>query len=389
MSNSAKLQAIIEEQNQVFIARRDEIWAAWCALLTSEHMFLLGPWGVAKSMLINDIVRRISGAKLFDYLMFKDTARTELTGPLNIEKLQQGSYQFILKDGIAEAHIVFLDEMWKANSGVLNSGLGMMNERKLRNGTAGVVDVPLISLFAASNELPESEEVYAVYDRILFRMQVRDLDSNSDFLKLIQSEPVLNGNPTTLSLDELRGLQATVNKVVIPEPVQFKIVELRHEMKNQGIFIYPRRWLKGIKAVRANAFLSGRMTAELEDLEIFQHILWETPEQIAKVRQTIFGMANPVRMEIVAILDKAESAYQEIVRIDNLSKSGNEVPDKDVIMVEHQQKIKRLTKELKDLVATRKMSDNTEAEAKAVLVKVQRLNRQAAETALGLEPEHA
>ena len=58
--------------------------------------------------------------------------------------------------------------MFKANSAILNSLLTILNERKFDNGNQRV-EVPLMAVVAASNELPDNEELDALYDRFLIR----------------------------------------------------------------------------------------------------------------------------------------------------------------------------------------------------------------------------
>ena len=60
--------------------------------------------------------------------------------------------------------MAFLDEIFKANSAILNSLLTILNERRFDNGKTRQV-IPLLAVVAASNELPESEELDALYDR--------------------------------------------------------------------------------------------------------------------------------------------------------------------------------------------------------------------------------
>ena len=52
----------------------------------------------------------------------------------------------------------------------------MLNERRFNNGSQ-VVQVPLISLFAASNEVPSSDNLDAIFDRFLLRVHSDNLDS--------------------------------------------------------------------------------------------------------------------------------------------------------------------------------------------------------------------
>ncbi len=69
------------------------------------------------------------------------------------------------------AEVAFVDEIFKANSAILNALLTILNERLFDNGNQRL-QAPLLCLVGASNELPESEELDALYDRFLVRRTV-------------------------------------------------------------------------------------------------------------------------------------------------------------------------------------------------------------------------
>lgn len=72
--------------------------------------------------------------------------------------------------------MAFIDEIFKANSAILNALLTLLNERLFDNGNERL-EAPLLCLVGASNELPESEELDALYDRFLIRRQVAQVSS--------------------------------------------------------------------------------------------------------------------------------------------------------------------------------------------------------------------
>lgn len=267
---------------------------------------------MAKSMICVDVTRRIEGASLFTHLMTKDTTRSELFGPPSIKALEEGRYEYITTGRLAESDLAFLDECFKSSSAVLNSLLTAINERQFDNGGQRVT-IPLMSLFTASNELPQGEELAALYDRILLRYYVRDLDSDSDFMKLLVKEPHLNGSPTVLTADELDELQGKVSAVKIPEAILEKIVTLRSKLRTEaGITASPRRWLSALKLVRAQAVLAERDTAIEDDLEILQHCLWDTLDEKTKVAAVVLGTVNPTNVQALALVDQADDAHQKV-----------------------------------------------------------------------------
>ena len=145
------------------------------AAIAGEHMVLIGPPGTAKSAVIRAFSKLID-AKYFEYLLTRFSEPNELFGPVDIQGFRQGSYRRVTTGMLPEAEIVFLDEAFKANSAILNSLLTLLNERRFNNG-ATVTRVPLISLFAASNEVPGSDNLDAIFDRFLLRVHSDNLDS--------------------------------------------------------------------------------------------------------------------------------------------------------------------------------------------------------------------
>src|SRR5882757_9552149 len=150
----SKLARIREELKQMFLERADLIDGALAALLSSHHLLIIGPPGTAKSMLADELCRRIEGANYFQWLLTRFTTPEELFGAVSLKALEQDDYRRLTTQKLPEAHIAFLDEVFKASSSILNTILTLMNERRFHNGRE-VAPVPLLTLFAAANELPE------------------------------------------------------------------------------------------------------------------------------------------------------------------------------------------------------------------------------------------
>lgn len=338
-----KIRAIMDEQNTLFVDRAEAIRVLWLAVASRQHAFFLGIPGVSKTMLIEDLARRIVGANFFSYLMRKETTASEVFGPPSMSALRNDQFIIVTKGKLPEAHFGFLDEIWKSSSAALNGFLTIANERKFDRGD-GRIDVPLISLFAASNELPQGEELAAIYDRFLLRLQVNDLE-DEDFRTLLLREPCLNGKPTTVSLDEIYKLHEVVNAVKIPDSVKEKVVELRSRIRGEAQITFgPRRWLQGLSVVRANAVFSGRDEATEDDLEVYQHILWDTLEEQSKTRRVILSTINPMNMRFLELVDAAEEAYREVKK-EVESQSANV----QAVALNRQGELVKITKELKVL----------------------------------------
>src|SRR3990172_9223884 len=170
MSAPEQLRCIRDELAQTFLERSEVIDGALAALLAGQHVLLIGPPGTAK------------------WLLTKFTTPEELFGAVSLRALENDEYRRVTTHKLPEAHIAFLDEVFKANSSILNSILTLMNERRFHNGR-DPIDVPLITLFGASNELPEEDELQALYDRFLLRFVVGYVKEDFRFLRMLEAAP--------------------------------------------------------------------------------------------------------------------------------------------------------------------------------------------------------
>src|SRR5499433_2042197 len=171
-----KLQALERELTASLIERDEVVRASLVALLAEQHLVILGPPGTGKSALVTELARRISpqngaGLRNFTYLMTRFTTPEELFGPVSVAGLKRDEYRRITTGRLVEAELVFLDEIFKAGSAILNSLLKVANERVFNNG-AQEAPVPLISMFGASNEMPQGNDLEALWDRFLLRLRV-------------------------------------------------------------------------------------------------------------------------------------------------------------------------------------------------------------------------
>src|SRR5258705_4251291 len=212
MTAQEKLKRIREELKQTFLERADLIDGALAALLSAHHLLIIGPPGTAKCMLADGLCRRIEGADYFQWLLNRFTTTEEIFGAVSLKALEQDDYRRVTARKLAEAHIAFLDEIFKSNSSILNAILTLINERLFHNGKE-VARVPLLTLFGASNELPEDDELMALYDRFLLRFVVGYIAEDFRFLRMLQAAPA--AERTTLTLAELGAMQSEARALPI------------------------------------------------------------------------------------------------------------------------------------------------------------------------------
>src|SRR5262245_4896693 len=154
---------------QHFLDKQEIIRLLIVCAVAGEHMILVGPPGTAKSAIIRMFARLID-ARYFEYLLTRFTEPNELFGPVDIAAFRAGTYQRRTEGMLPESEIVFLDEVFKSNSAILNSLLTILNERRFSSG-AHQQQVPLIALYGATNEVPNDDALAAIFDRFLLRVK--------------------------------------------------------------------------------------------------------------------------------------------------------------------------------------------------------------------------
>lgn len=310
LANAASnVRAFRDDLNSAFYERDEEIRALLLALVSREHLLLLGPPGTAKSALANALSGAL-GAVYCSRLLSRLSVYEEVFGPLSLSGLERDEYRRIPTGYLQEAEVAFLDEIFKSNSALLNSFLTILNERTYTDN--GVTTrVPLEVAIGASNELPEDESLAALYDRFLYRRWVSYLGSrdNRRALLLAKREPTLT---RTLDRADLEVLRAAREEVDLTPVVDLLLDAADTLAREHGIRISDRRLRKSTKAVQANAVLSGRLVAEPEDLLVLADVLWDKPEDRSAVYGVLAKIACPDLDEALRIYDAAVEAYGKV-----------------------------------------------------------------------------
>lgn len=356
-----RLQTIEAEVAGLLLGRDDAVRAALLAILARQHLVLLGPPGTAKSLLVELLAERIAsgaptaggsgapggsggGLRRFVWLMSKFTTPEEIFGPVSVQGLKSDVYRRLTAGKLPEAELVFLDEVFKASSAILNALLTVMNERAFDNGPARV-PVPLISLIGASNELPQGEDLGALWDRFLLRGMVDYVD-DAVFGRLLR---LAAGKvpPTTLAQADLVALQAAAGMLPIPDSIYDALLQLRKDLAAKGIVPSDRRWRQILDLLRAQALLEGRATVDEDDLIVLRDALWQTPEQRGDIARLAARLANPLNARAVELGDQAVSVHT--AAMDKQRDSGLDEEGKMGAAIEAVGKLKRVAGELKRL----------------------------------------
>jgi MoxR-like ATPase len=295
------LQELGRRLTREFLAKDEIIRLLLLSVVAGEHMLIVGPPGTAKSALVRTLAQSLD-ARYFEYLLTRFSEPNELLGPVDIQAFREGSFRRRTEQMLPEAEIAFLDEIFKASSAILNSLLGLLNERRVQIG-AERVDVPLLALFAASNEVPSDDSLAALLDRFLLRVRSQNLEG-FHFQQLLRiglehEKKLLGGRSTTPSgpsgppllsaKDILQLRRELAGRLQFSDEFLSEYKALTAQIRSEGIFLSDRRLIKMLKLCAASALCDGRTEADVSDLFVLKHI-WNTVEQA----DLLAGLVDPV-----------------------------------------------------------------------------------------------
>lgn len=304
------LGAIRTALNATFKERKDAIDCVLVALLSQKNAFLLGPPGTGKSAMVNALCSAIGG-KYFYIMMGKTTSPEELFGQYSIQALREGRNQRDTAGMLPEAHIACLDEVFKASSAVLNNTLTLMNERTFRNGR-DLLKTPLQTVIGASNEIPESEELGALYDRFTLKVKVDYIQQDAEAAAIMFGTDVESAEIPKITLEQLTLAQEAALKLPVPKDIRQALLELRRLIKQEGLQVSDRKWRQAVEVIQAFAHLNGHAEVQEDDLEILEHVLWEKPDQFKTVKRLVSKVSNPVGEQVQKIMDAVQEVFEDI-----------------------------------------------------------------------------
>ena len=332
-----RFEQLLAEMNRGIYEKETEIALSLLAALAGESVILLGPPGVAKSMVARQLKTAFRDAQSFEYLMSRFSTPDEIFGPVSIQKLKTSdTYERAVDGYLPTADVVFLDEIWKAGPAIQNTLLTVINEKLFRNGNREI-HLPLKLLVAASNELPaKGEGLEALWDRFVIRIESRPIRQEKNFRKMlleVKSEERRVKNPTAISAEEYQEWSKEISGIGVGEEVLDSISSIRKSLRavnvdeaaeRRNIYVSDRRWKNIVRLLRASAFMQDRGEVAVCDLLPIYHCLWQEPEERDAIRNIV------VRALFAPFADKLvemKRALAEDIKYHRIRKSPDEGRD--------------------------------------------------------------
>lgn len=316
-----RIEKLIEFLNTGLYEKDEAIRLALLSAVAGESIFFLGPPGTAKSMISSRIHHAFKGTKYFEYLMNEFSTPDEIFGSVKLKGLDEGIYEKNTTGYLPEAHIAFLDEIWKSGPAILNTLLTIINEKKFRNGNK-LEKVPLQILLAASNELPkEKAGLEALYDRFIIRTMVNPVENEKSFFDLCENsgkELVIpeSMKPNLLTIEEVQTWSEKIDGVILTDKIKDVIMEIRRELEvknheknreeKEKFYVSDRRWKKIIHLLKTSAFLCDRTEVDLMDMQLITYCIWNTPKQREEVKSIVKEIVQAHGLECTTAIDDIE-----------------------------------------------------------------------------------
>jgi len=195
-----------------FVELDHAIRALLLGLTAKAHVFLLGPPGTAKSHLAEVICDSLE-LKSFRFLFTDETKHKDIFGIQSIQALKEDKDVLITEGKLPVAEVAYLDEIWKANASVVNMLLWALRDGKFTNG-GQAVKMPLVFAIACSNEIPEDSTRRAIYDRLLIREEVKDIEMGENFRKVLERS---DAAPPKVPMKEIEELWKSAEAVKVTD----------------------------------------------------------------------------------------------------------------------------------------------------------------------------
>lgn len=316
---SVRLRDAIREATAGLVDREHLAELLILAAVAQEHLLVIGPPGTGKSAVVRRVAHALSG-NYFEYLLGRFTEPSELFGPVNLSKLREGLVETDVSGMLPEAEIAFLDEVFLGSTAILNTLLGLLNERQFRRGHTKM-RVPLRVCVGAANGLPDDEGLAAFADRFLLHVFV-DAVPDSRLEELLAGGWAVGQAQVTpradlASLDLLNRAVSFVDMTAVRPDLAQAIRVLRRA----NVQLSDRRIVKAQRLIAAATVLAGRMCATRADLwPLVYAIPTSAGQQNAReaLREVLAEARHPLLHAVVE-----EAVQQPLARVARMAEAAD------------------------------------------------------------------
>lgn len=297
------------------LLERDELSALIVlTVFSAQNMLLIGKPGVGKTRIVNLVLKAVLDAESFEYLMMYSTKAEAIFGSSHIAP--NGEMVQNTKHTILQAHFALIDEIFKGNDKAINHFLGITSESRIfhREGMEPL-RVPLISFFAASNELHQGEVLDAMNDRLLFRYIVRRIEKDDNFLAMIEDNfDVSDDFKSGIKLNDLISTKRdALSLVSIPKGIAQSYNQLKKKLiVEENMDASDRRLKHAISPMKVSAYLNNRNEIDESDIFLLQHIIWNTYAEEKQIKIVLRRHFFSSLEYIKKLLQNAENDFSQI-----------------------------------------------------------------------------
>jgi MoxR-like ATPase len=326
---------------EVLVERDLEMRVLLRAALAGVNAHMIGESGVAKSLALTEFAKSITDVRYFGKILHGTLGADAVIGPYDMANFAKtGDFERNVAHYAPNAHIVFLDELPRANGPLLDACLSFMNtQERMAEHNGGMKKTPIQFVVSGSNTWfdPENAQAQAISDRVTVMLKIEDIRSDDSFKELLRrdharrlagtnvnGELIDNGSMVrtgsaapreTVTLDQYVAARDAVANVQLSPEFLDAAASLRSESKAEGLIVSPRRWVELVLVCRANAWMSGRDHTIAEDLAICEHGMWRDQDDIPLAHKLVLKYHGRFEREATAKRQEAAKAFASVEEV--------------------------------------------------------------------------